>query len=204
MIEVELKLKVENFPNLESLDKIKEKRILDIYYDTEDYKLLIGGNFLRIRNNESIDFKLNVGDNSHLYCKETNFEKEKFSQYKQIEEIFNSIGVQYNSNYTTFEEFLNVNKLLKLAVVDKHRVVYKVDDLEICYDKVEGLGKFIELEMDFDENADVDFGNLKEVIFSKFKEIAQISDFSLVNIGYVELYLKQYNKKAYELGKFKD
>ncbi len=204
MIEVELKLKVKDFPKLESLNKFKEKRILDIYYDTEDYKLLVGGNFLRIRNDNSVDFKLNVGDNSHLYCKETNFEKEKFSEYKQIEEIFNSIGVQYSSNYITFEEFLAVNKLSKLAVVDKHREVYKVDDLEICYDEVEGLGKFIELEMDFDENADVDFGNLKEVIFNKFKEVTTISDFSFVNIGYVELYLKQYNKKAYELGKFKD
>ena len=204
MIEIELKLKVEDFPKLESLNKFKEKRILDIYYDTEDYKLLIGGNFLRVRNDESVDFKLNVGDNSHLYCKETNFEKEKFSEYKQIEEIFNSIGVQYSSSYITFEEFLDVNKLSKLAVVDKFRVVYKVDELEICYDEVEGLGKFIELEMDFDENADVDFEVLKEVIFNKFKEVATISDFSFVNIGYVELYLKQYNKKAYELGKFKD
>ena len=34
MIEIELKLEVENFPNFKDYQCVKEKHIVDVYYDT--------------------------------------------------------------------------------------------------------------------------------------------------------------------------
>lgn len=68
MIEIELKYELESKLKLD-LNNSFEKIVEDIYYDTSDYKLLRSGNFLRIRNNKSLDFKLNADDLGHLYCK---------------------------------------------------------------------------------------------------------------------------------------
>lgn len=204
MIEFELKLQVNEFPEINEKFFVKEKRVFDVYYDTEKYDLLIGGNFLRVRNEDKIDFKLNIGDDSHSYCKETSFLVKNYTENKNVKQIFKSLGLNYNHNYKNFEEFLKVNNLVKLAVVDKKRKTYKIDDIEISLDDTKDIGKFIEIEKDFFDDYVIEKDKIRKEILQQFEKVVKLKDFKFVDIGYVELYLKKHNQNAYNLGKFKD
>ena len=204
MIEVELKLQVNNFPNFKKLEKKKKSKVLDIYYDTPNYNLISTGNFLRNRDNKKIDFKLNIGDLSHTYCKETSFLYNDFLPKTSIEQIFKSIGIEYNNKFKNFNEFLKVNNLKTLAKIDKYREVYKLDDLIISLDNAKNIGKFIEIECDFPDNAEINKEEIKNYMLNKLNQNGFSFDYSQVKIGYVELYLKQHNPKAYNLGLFKE
>lgn len=204
MIEFELKLRVNEFPKIDEKFFVKEKRVFDVYYDTEKYDLLIGGNFLRVRNKDKIDFKLNIGDDSHSYCKETSFSVDSFSQNENVKQIFKVMSVNYEHNYKNFEEFLKVNGLVKLAVVDKQRKTYKIGDIEVSLDDTKDIGKFIEIEKDFPDDYVFEKDKVRKEILEQFRKVVTLKGFEFVDIGYVELYLKAHNPKAYNLGKFKD
>lgn len=203
MIEVELKLQVDKFPNLTNLECVKQKRVLDVYYDTPNYKLISTGNFLRNRDNKKVDFKLNIGDLSHTYCKETSFNYNNFLPNESLKIIFDNIGIEYNKNFKTFNEFLCANNLTQLAVIDKFREVYKLDDLIISLDDAKNIGKFIEIEYDLPDNSVVDKEKIKNYMISKLTKLG-LTNYTEIKVGYVELYLKQHNKKAYNLGLFKE
>ncbi len=203
MIEVELKLKVVDFPDLSTVEMVVQKNILDIYYDTADYKLISTGNFLRNRNNNKVDFKLNIGDLSHSYCKETRFDYKSFCPNKSLEEIFAKIGASYNPDFVDFDSFLKANKLSPLAIIDKDRKVYQIDDLVISLDEVKGLGKFMEIEKDLPDDAVFDKNIVRQEMLNKLASKHLLPKFEFVNIGYVELYLLEYNKVAYNKGLYK-
>lgn len=204
MIEIELKLEVEEFPNLENLELLHDKRIVDYYYDTNDYKLISTGNFLRNRNNNKIDFKLNTGDLSHTFCNETRFNFEGFSHSEDLKNILQNIGVDYNPNFNNFEEFLNANNLSQLAVIDKHRRSYKYGDLTICLDDAKNIGKFMEVELDLPDGTNFDKDQVKANMIARLKDAGILKEYKDVKIGYVELYLKKHNPYAYNLGLYKD
>lgn len=203
MIEIELKLKVDKFDEPKNLVLSSEKSGVDVYYDTADYALLKTGNFLRNRNNKSVDFKLNLNDLSHTYCKEENFEYENFANSKKLQGIFEKIKLKYNSNFKSFEEFLKINNFCTLAVVDKKRKTYKLDDLTICYDDVKDVGKFVEIELDLPDGTIFDKDEKTKYMLDKFLQNVKVGKYQKVSIGYVELYLKEYNKEAYNLGLYK-
>ena len=95
MIELELKYELTTIPtSVMDLKIKKQKNQEDIYYDTPNYDLIRGGNFLRIRNNKRLEFKLFAGDTSHLFCEETDFELDKItSNQQQINSILSSINI---------------------------------------------------------------------------------------------------------------
>lgn len=204
MIEVELKLEVNKFPDVGNLQLVKENHIVDVYYDTPDYKLISTGNFLRNRDNKNVDFKLNVGDLTHTYCKETNFKYAGFTHPSSLQQIFKNIGLKYSSNFNSFEEFLKVNNLSQLAVIDKYRKVYKFEDLEISFDEAKDIGNFIEIEYDLPDGSEVNREEIVKYMLDKMTANNLIADYSFVKIGYVELYLKKHNPHAYNLGLYKD
>lgn len=203
MIEIELKLKVDKFPDLSNLKCVKEKRILDLYYDTKDYKLISTGNFLRNRDNKKIDFKLNTDDLSHTYCKETSFGYEGFKDNASLKQIFDNIGIAYNPNFNNFEEFLSANNLTLLAVIDKTRKEYELENLLISLDDAKDIGKFIEIELDVADDEIFDKDQITNQMLETMQKYGYLPKYEKVNIGYVELYLKEHNKKAYNLGLYK-
>ena len=203
MVEIEIKLKVDNFFNTENLQFIDEKHILDIYFDTSNYDLLRTGNFLRNRNNKKIDFKLNIGDMSHTYCKETSFRYDNFVNSDDIHFIFRKLNMQYDPNYQNFNEFLLKNDMKSLAVIDKQRKTYKYDDLVISFDDVKDIGKFIEIEINLPDDTVFDKDEIVENMLSKIKNVTELNEYEKINIGYVELYLKKFSPSAFELGLFK-
>ena len=204
MIEFELKLQVDNFPKLDKAVFVNEKKVYDVYYDTNEFTLLSTGNFLRNRNNKKVDFKLNIGDLSHTYCKETSFNYENFVPTDSLEKIFKAIGMNYNAEFNGFDDFLLKNGLSTLAVIDKHREEYQFEDLKICFDRAKDIGNFIEIEYQLPDDAVFDKDQIKTYILNKMKNNALVNDYKFVNIGYVELYLKKHNPNAYKLGLFQD
>lgn len=204
MIEIELKLEVREFPTLKDAKLKNEKRVLDIYYDTKDYSLLKGGNFLRNRNNKKLDFKLNVGDLSHLYCKETSFDIDALKSSEDMKAVFDSINVPYSDKYNDFESFLKANNLEVLATIDKERKTYILDDLIVSFDEAKDIGNFVEIELDVDDSAVIDKEEITKYMLDKLTKLSNLKEYERVNIGYVELYLKRHNPYAYNLGLYKD
>lgn len=204
MVEIELRFEVKKLPLLK-LPLKNEKRILDIYYDTPDYQLIVSGNFLRNRNNNKVDFKLDIGDTDHDFCKETRFDFSPFNNHDALKAVFDSINVNFSKNFNNFEEFLHVNKLIPLAVIDKNRKTYVIGDITISLDDCKDIGYFIEAEVNIEDGKAFDIAAIKKYI----KEVLirnKIIDFSAkpVSIGYVELYLKKHNLTAYNFGKYKN
>lgn len=209
MIELEVKFAVSKIPD--SLIKnvpVAEKEQLDIYYDTFDYQLLKNGNFLRIRNEEKLDFKLDLGDDSHLFCEETSFDREKLSRKKkELELIFNRLGLSFNSDFTDLTGFLEKNGLTVLAPVKKKRKEYKINEINITLDDVEDLGIYIEAEKIFETDtiSEKSAETLKiELLDLLYRNQIISLEATEVKVGYVELYLLKYNKAAYDMGKFKE
>lgn len=200
MIEIELKYELESRLKL-NLNSSSEKIVEDIYYDTSDYKLLKSGNFLRIRNNKSLDFKLNANDLSHLYCKETNFDLND-SNIDSINSILNSLGID--------EKFNSVKDLTSnlkvLAPIKKMRTTYNLEDsIVMSMDEVEDLGYFLEIEYDLDKDEVDDADYYKNLLIEALKKYHIYDKLSReVHIGYVELYLKKYNMEAYKLGIYQE
>ncbi len=203
MVEIELKFEVKKLPFLD-LPLKNEKRILDIYYDTPDYKLIKDGNFLRNRNNNKVDFKLNIGDINHDFCKETRFDYSPFNKHAALKAVFDGINIKFNKEFNSFEGFLQANKLTPLAVIDKVRKIYVLDDITISLDDCKDIGYFIEAEVNIEDDKAFDIALVKkyiEEVLTKNKIID--SSAKTVSIGYVELYLKKHNLTAYNLGKYK-
>lgn len=200
MIEIELKYELESKLKLD-LNNSFEKIVEDIYYDTSDYKLLRSGNFLRIRNNKSLDFKLNADDLSHLYCKETNFDLND-SNIDSINSILNSLGIDEK-----FEGIADLkSKLGVLAPIKKKRTTYNLEDsVVMSMDEVNDLGTFLEIEYDLDEDELYNGDEYKKLLIEILKKYHIYDKLSReVHIGYVELYLEKYNTEAYELGIYQE
>ena len=211
MIEIELRFAIESVPvALTELTPTKEKSQIDIYYDTPDYALLRRGAFLRIRNGSRVDFKadLSCGEVQHDYCNEMNFDLATISQKSdEINKLLNVLGIHAAGKYNDFDDYVKQNELQVLAMIDKNRREYKItNNLTIALDDAKNMGLFIEAEITVPDNTE------KEEIQKYIAEMRGVlsergilqSDVEPINVGYVELYLMQHNRKAYDLGLYKE
>lgn len=200
MIEIELKFELKNKINI-YLKPEFEKILEDVYYDTVDYQLLKKGNFLRIRNNKRLDFKLNVNDLSHLVCKENSYELSD-DNLQNINQTLKDIGLDIK-----LQAIDDIYKYFKvLAPIKKKRASYRLeDDIILVIDEVEDLGLFLEIELDLNDEQIEDGAYYKNILMEALKKNNLYDDsFKEVHIGYVELYLKKYNYDAYLLGIYKE
>lgn len=202
MIEIELKFALKKkIPA--SIKPTEEKVVEDIYYDTKDYQLLKNGNFLRLRNKKQFDFKLKSTDDTHLYCEETNYEY-KDDNVPSIVKVLNKVGVDISA--TTLDELTSTLSIL--APIKKNRTIYELEEnVVMVIDEVEKLGTYLEIEYDLDADTltEEDSVKYKEYLTDILSKNGITEDYlEYVSIGYVELYLKKYNKEAYELGLYQD
>ncbi len=201
MIELELKYKLNCSPKVD-FEITSQKDVEDIYYDTDDYTLIQKGNFLRVRNNKSIDFKLSANDLTHLYCNETNFDLNSFN-VDSVAKTLNNIGVdiEFRNSSELFE------KLKVLAPIKKHRKSYNIEkNVVMVIDEVEDLGTFLEIEYDIDKESITkdEAEYYKNYLLNILKRNNLLTNqHEEVHVGYVELYLKKYNIDAYNLGLYK-
>lgn len=206
MIEYELKFKIDEIPSILENYKFSSKEQNDYYYDTTDYSLISKGNFLRVRGNQ-IDFKLNSGDITHLYCKELNYNLEEInSNNSSFCEVLTTIGIKCNKEFNSFEEFLENYNFILLCPIKKYRKRYKFNDkLSITIDEVEDLGLYLEAEMMVTEIININKEEIKNEMLSSLNKLQILNgNEQMVMIGYVELYLKKHNKYAYDLGLYKE
>jgi predicted adenylyl cyclase CyaB len=207
MIEFELKFKITTPPSkLSDFQIIGKSTGEDLYYDASDYRLFKGGNFLRVRNGKRIDFKLNVGDTDHLYCKETNFlAADVNSSNKDFIELTESLHLKSDKYFADFKEFIENNGLILLSPIIKKRIEYKIDDTTtVTIDDVDDLGTFMEAEMMFDDEHIISKHTLRKELIDKLKKSGIYEDdYEAVGVGYVELYLLKNNRSVYELGRYK-
>ena len=203
MIEVELKFELlptsrpqlkEQFAKMQLARRLRNS---DTYYDTPGFDLLSQAVFVRVRNHLQLEFKFNEQvAPAHIQSTERTFSlKPEPNQAEEMNALFSRFLPRWRSA-GNFEEALGRNGLIELAHIENRRAQYIYGNLIICVDRVEGLGEFVEIEMQCEEGSDTD------------QAIAQVQDLAAgfaarqVRVGYVELWLQKYDPQAYQRGKY--
>lgn len=204
MIEVELKCEL--FPEL--LPKLQERlqhmtfdgraHNVDRYYDTPRFDLLQQAVFVRVRNDQQLEFKFNEqGETAHRQSTERVF---SLFPDPSAREKMNALFTRFLPHWSAssnFSEALAKNNLTELAYINNTRGVYVDGAVHLSIDHVEGLGDFLEVEMQCEEDADT-----SKALALLHKFIADL-DLQPIKVGYVELWLRIHNPPAYQLGKYR-
>jgi adenylate cyclase class 2 len=171
----------------------------DTYYDTPAFDLLGQAVFVRVRNQQRLEFKFNEqAAPEHLSCTERAFSLA--SEPRQLAEM-NSLFAGFLPRWRTagtVNEALHENGLIELAQIKNRRVEYIYENLVICLDHVEGLGDFLEIETQCAEESETRQAIEQVQGFASGVEARQ------VHVGYVELWLQKYHPYAYRQGKYQE
>jgi adenylate cyclase class IV len=203
-IEMEKKFQVLN-SNLDEFLKDKHffssKRVVDQYLDTPDGLFYQDGIFIRIRNEQSLDFKFNPDHlgiknvTDHTVCHEYNvalpFESSSIHMFETLAKM---ISIKCPTPYT-YDGFLRSNNLETLATLDKNRRTYEDDMFIIAIDEFADFGTFLELEAK-------DNTMPKEVFLNEVEKATKGMALQEFNSGYIELRLRDINKALYLKGKY--
>jgi adenylate cyclase class IV len=204
MIEVELKgeLFPELLPRLK--ERLKQMTFVDIvhnvdrYYDTPHFDLLQQAVFVRVRNENQLEFKFNEqGEIAHLQSTERVFSL--FPDPKGRENM-NALFTRFLPNWSAssnFSEAVTKNNLTELACINNTREVYVDEVIHLSIDHVAGLGDFLEVEVQCEEDTDT-----SETLALLHKFLAELN-VKHIRVGYVELWLRMHNPPAYQLGKYR-
>ena len=192
MIEYEIKFignRINHSKFVDGLSYVGTKHQNDTYYDTPNFTLFLNAVFLRCRNKKIIDIKYNFdqSDKTHLFCNENSFTLPLSEEAKNGLDIFLSQLIQ---PIQSSDDLLKNYQLEEFVAINKSRDIYQGKDIEVSFDTIDNLGEFIEIEARTEKGID-DINNLIH------KEKIQ-----RIQIGYVELYLKQHNYELYQKGKY--
>lgn len=180
---------------------ISSKPLVDEYLDTSDGLFYQDGIFIRLRNSKSLDFKFNPDHlgannvNEHVTCHEYNVALPfELSSALVFETLAKMIPIKCPEPYT-YEEFLKINNLKTLLILDKKRTTYEDDLFVIALDEFTDFGTFIELEAK-DNNMQ------KEAFLNEVAKATKGMKVTEFNSGYIELRLRQINEQLYLKGKY--
>jgi adenylate cyclase class 2 len=205
MIEVELKFEIapdararlEKY--LTTIGVARRLQNSDTYYDTPAFDLLSQAVFVRVRNQQRLEFKFNEqAAPEHLSCMERVFSLAPGPQ--QVEEM-NSLFAGFLPGWHaagTVGNALSENGLIELARIENRRVEYTCENLVVCVDHVEGLGDFLEIETHCAEENETRRAVAQLQAFAAGVEARQ------VHVGYVELWLRKHHPRAYRRGKYQE
>ena len=205
MIEVELKFaiapasraRLEKY--LATIGYARRLQNSDTYFDTPAFDLLSQAVFVRVRNQQRLEFKFNQqAAPEHLSCTERAFSL--LPEPRQVEEMNNLFAgfLPHWRAADTVSKALHENGLIELARIENRRVEYTYENLVVCVDHVEGLGDFLEIETQCEEESETS------------QAVAQVQAFAVgveawqVHIGYVELWLQKHHPHAYRQGKYQE
>lgn len=203
-IEMEKKFQVLN-SNLDEFLKnkhfVSSKRVVDQYLDTPDGLFYQDGIFIRVRNEKSVDVKFNPDHlgvqnvTDHTVCHEYNvalpFESSSIHVFETLGKM---ISIKCPTPYT-YDEFLGINNLETLVILDKNRKTYEDDMFIIAIDEFVDFGTFLELEAK-------DNTMPKEVFLIEVEKATKGMALQEFNSGYIELRLRDINKALYLKGKY--
>jgi len=203
LIEIELKCEL----SLQLLEKVRQKiqgmefrgtvYNHDIYYDTPAWDLLRRAVFVRVRNNQKIEFKFNEDASpEHKQALERIFPLQ--TSPSDLDRL-NSLFAYFLPTWipaTSFEDAITKNKLIQLVSVNNTREVYTDGQIDLSIDHVKGLGDFLEIETQCEEDADT---TQSQALLQAFVADLHVQH---IKVGYVELWLYKHNLKAYQAGRY--
>lgn len=180
---------------------ISTKTVVDEYLDTPEGMFYQDGIFIRLRNEKSVDIKFNPDhlgrkdSSEHVVCHEYNipvpFEPSSMNVFETVGKM---IPLKCPAPYS-YEEFLNINNLQPLVVLDKKRATYEDDIFVIAVDEFADFGTFLELEA-----KDNSMG--LENFMAEVAKATQGIVLEEIHSGYVEMRLREINKPLYLKGKY--
>lgn len=165
----------------------------DIYFDAASRKLFKAGVFLRVRDSKALDIKFNpdLENLEHLTCKETRFNiPVDRTGIEQLSSFLSQFGLTRAAEAETLPDFFGSVGLDEWVRIKKNRSVYKGAGVEFCVDEVEGLGRFVEIEVT-DPSA-IEF-------YTSWAASLKLTN---LPVGYVELYLRRHDWHTYLQGRY--
>lgn len=180
-----------------------EKGMIDVYLDTREGDLYKKGIFIRIRDNEKLEFKFNLAAfqnqdklSWHEECSEFSFSlpliKDSIDSINKICKILKLKEITTMS----LEELKNKNNLIDSVIIDKIRRKYTDGKFEYSLDNVKRLGKFIEIDFLASEKDNL------EKIKNEMREKLSNLKLKLITTGYNEAYWRKYNFNLYLQGRY--
>jgi adenylate cyclase, class 2 len=203
MIEVELKFETTPaaWPQLEkqlaTTQFVRHLRNSDIYYDTANFDLLSQAVFVRVRNHARLEFKFNEqAASAHTHCTERAFSLvPEPGSAQEMHTLFSRFLPGWRCAETV-SEALSHNGLIELARIENRRVQYTWENLVVCVDQVEGLGEFLEIETQCNEESET------HQALARLEHMAAGLAVRQIRIGYVERWLQKHHPQAYQRGKY--
>lgn len=197
-IEFEIKARADDQEALAALlpatmPALEKTSQLDVYYDTSGRSLYERGMFLRVRNMKILELKaapVSAGTD-HFWCGELPAQVE--NDPTGIGAIAAAIGAQMNRERVRCETMPDLIQAFALEVfveIRKTRVTYHLDDADIAVDDVQGLGRFIEIEVY--DSAKRDY----------YRDLAATVGLIHLPVGYVELLLREKEPATYRRGRY--
>jgi len=171
-MELELKYKVKEFPIelIETLGfvKSKESHQIDRYFIVNKI-LNEKRTYLRLRQDvlkETFSFDLHqiISD---IAADETEIALHSTNDISDMEKILDILGYHF------------------VCEVDKHRTIYKKDNIKLVLDIVKNLGNFVEIEMTGDETQENE-----KILFQAAKQLSLEEKDRVVKKGYPDLILQ--------------
>jgi adenylate cyclase class IV len=205
MIEVELKFEIAPAArsslaeHLATIGPALRVQNTDTYYDTPAFDLLSQAVFVRVRNQKRLEFKFNEqAAPAHIHCTERVFSlAPEPRQAEEMNNLFSGFLPDWR-RAGTVNKAIQKNGLIELARIENHRIEYASENLVVCVDQVEGLGNFLEIETQCEEESEIDQAVSRVRAFASGMVARQ------VHIGYVELWLQKYHQHAYQQGKYQE
>ena len=203
MIEIELKCELP--PQL--LEKVRQKiqgmefrgtvYNHDIYYDTPTWDLLRRAVFVRVRNQQAIEFKFNENaSQEHKLATERVFPLQPSPT--DLDRL-NSLCAYFLLTWVpamSFEDAIIKNNLIQLASINNTRETYANEHIDLSIDHVKGLGDFLEVETQCAEDTETTQAQARLQAFVTDLHVEHIK------VGYVELWLYKHNPAAYQVGRY--
>jgi adenylate cyclase class IV len=169
----------------------------DTYYDTPTWDLLRRAVFVRVRNNQKVEFKFNEDTTqAHGLVNERVFPLQ--SSPTELDKM-NALFAYFLPTWipaTSFEEAIKANKLIELVSIDNTREAYADENIGLSIDHVKGLGNFLEVETHCEEDTDTSQAQARLQAFVSDLDVQHIK------VGYVELWLHKHNPAAYQAGRY--
>ncbi len=172
MFEVEIKAKVDNFDaireNLKKIGAIKKKELKmgDIYFKHPSRDFAKTDEALRIRNSNKNNFLTYKGPKLDELTKTRKEIEIEINEPRKLKNILLNLG------------FIQVPK------IKKKRVIYEINQFQICLDDVDFIGKFVEIETEVKDEIDREL-KTNEII--NFAQELGISKENFIRKSYLEL-----------------
>jgi predicted adenylyl cyclase CyaB len=184
-VEVEVKVKIENF------DEIKQKvsatgKLIKSIKQVDEYYIPCHRDFFAAKPQPIEWLRIRTNPDKVIFEYDKSINKKANGEQECAEEYETEI-----SNVDEFRKILNFLDFKKVITVDKQREYWDCGNIEIALDKIVGLGSFIEAE------AKGDFENNERAKEACFKFLEQLGvknpENSQINKGYPVLILEKTN-----------